>query len=282
MAEDLNIELTPEERHKKDLERLAKLRPIDDTLMRELFRNNMPLAQRVLRIITNIDDLTLVEEETQYDMERLLGARSVCLDVMAVDSEGRRYDLEVQRSDKGAAPKRARYHSAGMDVDVLNIGDDFDKLPITYVILFTENDVRGKGRPIHFFTRMDMESKEPFGDDEYIIYVNGAYQNKKDNSELAKLIHDFKCSNADEMYIKELAETTRYYKENTKGVSEMCKVMEEMKEETLFMGNCRTAVRMLKRGKYSFTEIAEDTELSIATVKKLAEKYVPEAIADPE
>jgi hypothetical protein len=32
---------------------------------------------------------------------------------------------------------------------------------------------------------------EPFGDDEHIIFVNGAYNNPDDNFDLAKLIHDF-------------------------------------------------------------------------------------------
>ncbi len=33
------------------------------------------------------------------------------------------------------------------------------------------------------------------------IYVNGAYDNKDDTSDLAKLIHDFRCKKADEMVL---------------------------------------------------------------------------------
>ena len=40
MAE-IKYPLTPEERHQKDLEALEKLRPLDDTFMRELFRNDL-------------------------------------------------------------------------------------------------------------------------------------------------------------------------------------------------------------------------------------------------
>ena len=35
--------------------------------MQELFRNDLPLAQLVLRIITGIEDLELTSQETQYD-----------------------------------------------------------------------------------------------------------------------------------------------------------------------------------------------------------------------
>lgn len=268
MATELDVELSQEERHKRNLERLAKLRPIDDDFMRELFRNNLPLAQLVLRIITKKDDLVLTEHETQYDMEHLLDARSICLDVLATDSKGRKYNLEIQRSSKGAAPKRARYHSSAMDIEFLKAGQDFDSLPITYVIFITENDVREKGCPIYSFSRLDEKTGEPLGDDEHIIFVNGAYHNTNDNSDLAKLIHDFKCANADEMYIELLAEKTRYCKENPKGVSKMCKIMEDMVIEE----KCRDAVRLINMD-VPLKKVAAGLNLPLETVKELAEKY---------
>ena len=46
-----------ERRHQEDLRRLRNFRPIDDTFMRGLFKENLPLAQFVLRIITDKPDL---------------------------------------------------------------------------------------------------------------------------------------------------------------------------------------------------------------------------------
>ena len=89
--------MTNEELHQVDLEKLALTRPMDDDLMRMMFRNNMPPAQMVLRILTGIDDLVLTDNKTQYDLKHLLGARSICLDVLASDSKGVKYDLEIQR-----------------------------------------------------------------------------------------------------------------------------------------------------------------------------------------
>ena len=53
-------------------------------------------------------------------MKRVTGARSICLDAYATDSTGKKYDIEVQRSDNGADPHRARYHSSMMDVENLD------------------------------------------------------------------------------------------------------------------------------------------------------------------
>lgn len=76
-------------RHQEDLERLRSFRPIDDTFMRGLFKDNLPLAELVLRIITGKKDLTLLKCETQADLKRVTGARSICLDAYAEDSTGK-------------------------------------------------------------------------------------------------------------------------------------------------------------------------------------------------
>ena len=262
---DLKVALTSEEQHKKDLERLEKMRPLDDDLMRELFRNNIPLAQFVLRIMTGKDDLVITSEETQYDMERLLGARSICLDVLATDSEGRKFNLEIQRADKGATPQRARYHSSAMDVEFLSAKQNFDELPITYVIFVTENDVRKGNRPVYTFERADIVTGESFGDGEYILFVNGAYTNQEDNSDLAKLIHDFRCNDADDMYFDLM--------------SHMCKIMEDMRNEAAKEAErlkaIQFAINLLNRGKETFEEIAEDSGLTLAEVQELAEQLKP-------
>ena len=90
----------PQERidreHQEDLAKLRGLRPIDDDFMRCIFRDNIPLAQLVLRIITGKEDLEITHLETQKDLKRLVGARSVCLDAYGIDKTGKQYDLEVQ------------------------------------------------------------------------------------------------------------------------------------------------------------------------------------------
>lgn len=78
-----------ERRHQEDLQRLRGFRPIDDTFMRGLFKDNLPLAEFVLRILTDKPDLVLTKCETQADMKRVTGARSICLDAYATDSTGK-------------------------------------------------------------------------------------------------------------------------------------------------------------------------------------------------
>jgi len=265
-----NISFSNEQWHERDLRTLENYRPMDDDFMRELFRDDLPLAQLVLRIITGIDDLKLTEQQTQYDMKRLLGSRSICLDVFGTDSQGRKFDLEIQRADRGATPQRARYHSSAMDVEFLKAKEKFTELPITYVIFITENDVRGENKLIYNFEWTETESGKPLGDGAHIIFVNGAYNNAEDNSDLAKLVHDFRCKNAEDMYTKELADKTRYYKETPEGVSYMCKAIEEMRNEAKRMNTLEIAVNMIADGSIPFEKIALLTGLSLEDVQELA------------
>lgn len=152
---------------------------------------------------------------------------------MGVDSENRQYDIEVQRADSGARPERARYHSAAMDIEALNVGQDFEELPETYTIFVTENDFFGVGAGLYPIERINLVTREPFEDREHILYVNGQYRGE---DALGKLMHDFLCSDPNDMHYELLAERSRYFKENPEGVSEMCKAMEDMRNEALERG----------------------------------------------
>ena len=253
---------TAEQKRQKDLERLRGFRPIDDDFMRCLFKNNIPLAELVLRIITGKPDLVITDCQTQKDMKRLAGARSICLDAYGTDSTGKKYDMEIQREDKGADPHRARFHSSVLDIENLDAGQEFSKLPETFTIFITEKDFYGEGEPIYFIERMNITTGKPFADGEHILYVNGEYRG---DSDIGKLMHDFNCTDAADMNFKLLADRTRYLKENPKGVSEMCKVIEDMRKEE----RVEVALRMLEAGKYVLDEIANISGLPLNEVKKL-------------
>ena len=81
-------------------------------------------------------------------------------------------------------------------------------------------------------------------------------------------MHDFRCSNADDMFCELLAEKTRYYKENPKGVSGMCKLMEDRVIDT----KIQIALNMILKGKYSLEEIAEMTELTLSDVEEISKQ----------
>jgi len=114
-----------------------------------------------------------------------------------------------------------------------------------------------------------------FGDGSHIIYVNGKYRG---DDEVGKLMHDFSCTEPDDMNFEELAQKARYFKKDEKGVATMCKIMEDMRNEAAREAARETAKRttknnarrLLELGKIKVNEISECfPELSDADIKEL-------------
>ena len=254
-----------DQKHQEDLQRLRGFRLLDDDFLTKCFEGDTASIELVLQIVLEKPDLKVLDVRTQVFVENLLN-RSVRLDILATDSTGAKLNVEVQRSDKGAGRKRARYNSSMMDANLLKKGEDFDKLPETWVIFITENDVMGKGLPLYPIERCFLGTGERFEDGSHILYVNGAYRS---DTPIGKLMHDFSCTDAADMYYGTLADRVRFFKESKEGIEIMCRAMEDMRNQTLKEGAINSAKRMLADGILTLEKIAEYAGLPLDEVKKL-------------
>ena len=253
------------QKHQEDLQRLRGFRLLDDDFLTKCFEGDTASIELLLQIVLEKPDLKVLDVHTQVFVENLLN-RSVRLDILATDSTGAKLNVEVQRADKGAGRKRARYNSSMMDANFLKKGEDFDKLPETWVIFITENDVMGKGRPLYPIERCFLETGERFEDGSHILYVNGAYRG---DAPIGKLMHDFSCTDAADMYYETLADRVRFFKESKEGIEIMCRAMEDMRNQTLKEGMINVAKKMLEDGTITLEKIAEFVGLSVDEVRKL-------------
>ena len=258
-----------DQKHQEDLQRLRGFRLLDDDFLTKCFEGDTASIELVLQIVLEKPDLKVLDVRTQVFVENLLN-RSVRLDILATDSTGAKLNVEVQRSDKGAGRKRARYNSSMMDANLLKKGGDFDKLPETWVIFITENDVMEKGLPLYPIERCFLGTGERFEDGSHILYVNGAYRG---DTPIGKLMHDFSCTDAADMYYGTLADRVRFFKESKEGIEIMCRAMEDMRNQTLKEGAINSAKRMLADGILTLEKIAEYAGLPLDEVKKLKAEH---------
>lgn len=207
---------------------IPMMRLFDDDFMRAVFHENKEATQEVLRIIMDKSDLVVLTSMGQTELKNLFG-RSTRLDVLAQDSSGKYYNIEVQRSEKGAGIKRARYNQSILDTNLLPSGEDPEKLPETHVIFIAETDVFRLGLPIYHIDRVLRESGKRVVDGENIIYLNGEYPD--DSTALGALIADFHETDPDRIRNRVLAERVRFLKKTERGVRKMCKIMEDIVKE---------------------------------------------------
>ena len=264
-----------------DLQRIKELRLMDDDFFSEALDGKTKAVEYILNTILERDDIKVKSTKAQVEYKSAT-KRSIKLDIQAEDVHGRLMDIEIQRSDRGSGVRRARFHSSMIDRTLLSKGEDFEDLVDTYVIFITENDKFGKGVPLYHIERRIKEMDNAlFGDGAHILYVNGEYRNLE--HPVGSLMHDFNCKDAKDMVNPLLAEEVRYLKETEGGQSQMCRLLEEMRNEAAEKAKAEgkaegnhekavnTALKMLTRGRDSIEEIAEITGLSLEEVRKLAD-----------
>ena len=268
-----------------DLQRIKELRLMDDDFFSEALDGKTKAVEYILNTILERDDIKVKSTKAQVEYKSAT-KRSIKLDIQAEDVHGRLMDIEIQRSDRGSGVRRARFHSSMIDRTLLSKGEDLEDLVDTYVIFITENDKFGKGVPLYHIERRIKEMDNAlFGDGAHILYVNGEYRNLE--HPVGSLMHDFNCKDAKDMVNPLLAEEVRYLKETEGGQSQMCRLLEEMRNEAAEKAKAEgkaegraegnhekavnTALKMLLRGRDSIEEIAEITGLSLEEVRKLAD-----------
>ena len=252
------------------LNEIENFRLFDDDFMSKVFGFRPEETEFLLQKILKKDDLKVIESIPEYSIKNLQG-KSIRLDIKAIDSENRLYDIEIQRANEGSVPQRARYYSGLIDSNIMDKGDvPWGDLPECFVIFITEKDTLKGNKPIYHVERMIIETDELFNDKEHIVYVNGAYES---NDDLGKLMHDFKCKNPDDMYYEILKNRTKYFKETMEGKRDMCEAMERLKNEGRAEGIVEGRIEGINEGivqgkeamVYNLLDLLDDETLSQAS-----------------
>ena len=90
----------------------------------------------------------------------------------------------------------------------------------------------------------------------------------QDIPDIVKLIHDFNCTDPDEMYFSVLADRVRYFKEAPEGQAEIFKMFDKAREEAADLRTKQIATSLLTTS-FSFEQIAKICGLSVEEVQKI-------------
>lgn len=217
----------------------------DDDLMSMVFDGNIEATELLLKIILKKDDIQVISVVGQRELQSpVVGGRDIRLDILAKDSTGKHYNVEVQKKPEGAHIRRARYNSSMMDSRMLKAGQEFSELQDSYMMFITQTDIFGHGIPIYTINRYFEEIDDIFDDGSHIVYVNGNY---KGDDTVGRLMHDFGCKQAKDMYYPELAKGVKHFKEEG-GRERMCEAVEkygDRRAESARLNNLLENVRNL-------------------------------------
>ena len=203
---------------------IKQFRLLDDVFMRVVLARNRRGVQDIVRVIMGDDSIVVKSVWTQLDYANPAG-HSVQLDVLAEDGKGERYNIEIQRDGRGASPLRARYNFAAIDWNKTNKGTEYEDLPRTWVIFITEDPSYTNGGPIAFAERYFRDGRK-FEDRQTVCYVYAGYVG---DDLLGKLMADFRETDPDKMYFRNLAVRVKRVKES--GMEKMSDILDAMLEK---------------------------------------------------
>lgn len=257
---------------------------ISDLFMRVAL-NDVPACQYVLRILTGIQDLQVKEIRTQYEISKLT-SHDARLDVFAEDSNGKLYDIEIQRSDAIDHARRTRFYGAMIDSSYLEKGTTYSELPEVHIIYLSETDLWRKGKTCYKVKKLFEGTDISYDDGIHIMYVNAAVN---DGSEIARMMQYFTHTDPHDETHGELSQRVHFLKCEEGGQDKMCEVSEKIwqmgRESGVEQGiekgiekgieqgrdaeKVQTAQRLLQAGSFTPEQIAQFADLPLAVVQKL-------------
>ena len=259
--------MNDEKQHDENLERFADLCLIDDEFLSEALDGKNAPVQEIVNTVLERTGMKVISVKSQVTYKSAT-KRSVRLDIRAEIESGEIVDIEIQRADKGAGARRARFYSSMIERTMLNAGESFDALPDLYVIFITENDIFRRGLPLYHIDRTVCElAHAAFNDGSHIIYVNGQFRDE--SHPVGRLMHDFFCTRAEDMLNPLLAEEVRYLKETEGGHAQMSRIFEELQKEAAYNEKIAIARQFLEKG-VDPDIVSECTGLSLDKVMELA------------
>ena len=119
----------------------------DDPIFGTVMTNPELCAELLRRALPELTIKWVKDADPQYTIQATPTAKGIRIDVYARDDQNRTYTIEMQMVNEHNLPFRMREYQELMDQEILNSGDDYDKLANypTYVIFFCNFDYYRRG-----------------------------------------------------------------------------------------------------------------------------------------
>lgn len=117
----------------------------DDFMFRKVLRHNEKLCKDLVELLLDIKVDHIRYKDDDHTIDPSPDAKGVRLDVYLDDEDNNVFDLEMQNLRMASLPKRTRYYQSMIDFEHLSAGDQYDKLPDSYIVFICMFDPYEKG-----------------------------------------------------------------------------------------------------------------------------------------
>ena len=249
----------------KTLEKVKKLRPIDDVFFEKIIEDKA-VCEEILRVILEDDGLEVLSVTPQSSQKNLWG-RSVRLDAFCKLGNGGYCNIEVQKSDNDNHVKRVRYNASCITSNNTEIGEKFINVPDVTMVYISTFDIFKKGRTTYHCKTVIEETNDAVDNGLTEVYVNTAVN---DGSTIAELMECFLQEQVNNKKFPLLSSRVWYYKNEEGGVNAMCKIVEDYANEMML----ESVKNLLENGCNLDMVIASFKSIPEELIRKLYEEVM--------
>ena len=254
--------------------RLEELEIWDDFMFGAVMRNKglcKPLLEMILQ--KKIKDIQY--PELQKTIDKQYDAKSIRLDVYVEDDIQTVYNIEIQTTNKKNLPKRTRYYQGIIDLNILDKGEDYNKLRKSFIIFICNYDPFGKGRCMYRFENICVDDTMlKLGDDSVKIIINPFGKSDDRMGKGFKSFMEFlKSGKPNDSYTESLAKEMDYVKSSEEWRREYMTLLMRDKENQR-IGDLSRGVRQVKSnmGKYSVEELSAILGFEVEIIENMIRK----------
>ncbi|MBD5404673.1 MAG: Rpn family recombination-promoting nuclease/putative transposase [Treponema sp.] len=250
--------------------------PITNTFMfNKVMTSDLDACRGVIETLLGIQisRVECVQDEKTVEVDAL--AKGVRFDVY-VSTSTQVFDVELQMTNRGYLPLRARYYQSVADVDFLNRGMGYSEIKENYTLFLCPFDLFGRGLPVYTFENTCREDPEiKLNDKTLKVFYNFKRYEMVPDEEKRRLLEFFSSGKSAseltgrlDVILHELRGQQKWRQQYMTWEMMLKERHDDGRDEGRTEGKIETARNMLKDG-LSFDLITKYTGISEQQISKL-------------
>ena len=269
---------------KRVMKNYEELRFCDDFMFSKVMEDQ-ELCRAVLECLLQEPVGELKQVQTQWELRYTVDGKPIRLDVYNEDCGGVVYDAEMENLNHKSVewhqlPKRSRYYQGAIDIDYMDKGISYKKLPESNVMFICTFDPFGAGLGRYTFRESCEELPElKLEDGARKIFYNCRYRGEELPEELKRLYEYVENGRVDSNLTRKIEQAVDKGRKNALWRTQYMKewvVIQDARDEGIEEGIEQSIEKMLRNGR-SVKEIVDFCGYPYELVKKIEDKLLMDA-----
>lgn len=217
---------------KEKEEKVKDLRPIDDVFF-EVLADDVNFCQEMLRILLEDESIVVTDVVVQSSKRNLYG-RSVRLDALCVLGNGKKCNVEVQRSDNDDHLRRVRFNASNIAVKDSQEGEKFKQVEDIIVVYISQFDIFRSNHILYHVDNTIRETGSRVDDGLHRVFVNTEV---KDGTTISEYMECFLKKEVNNSKFPAFTKRMNALKHEERGLNAVCEVMERYEQKAVTKAN---------------------------------------------